>query len=474
LAFCAPGAGATPSQASDEGDQRPNVVLILADDLGAGDIGAYHGATRERSKIPTPRMDALASEGMRFDDAHSPSAVCTPTRYGILCGRYAWRTRLRSWVLNGNSRALIEPGRATIASALGEAGYRTACVGKWHLGLGTFDPESPGATPNYSEPIDFGPREVGFDEVFIVPASLDMPPYVFIEGDRVRSPLDAHTEGSTRRWSGGGGFWRAGPMSADFDFYACLPRMTDRAVEFVRNAAEGDAPFFLYMPLTAPHTPWMPTDEFRGVSAAGWYGDFVAQVDHSVGQVLDALEDEGVAGDTIVILASDNGAHWRPADLKTFGHDSHLGRRGMKADIYEAGHRVPLIVRWPGRVAPGSRSDALVGLNDLFATLCEAAGADGDGPDSESFLGVLEGEAGGRDSLVHHSGDGMFAIRAGEWKLIEGLGSGGFTRPRREEEQGVRLYNLARDPGETEDVSEREPDVVGRLLELLDQIRGDS
>ncbi len=463
-------------QAPKPPNHAPNIVLILADDLGIGDVGVYHEGAGT-SRVGTPRMDGLAGEGMRFTDAHSPSAVCTPTRYGILTGEYAWRTRLKNWVLNGYGRALIEPGTETIASVLQGAGYRTAVVGKWHLGLGEFDAERPDLQASYDGVIAYGPREVGFDEVFIVPASLDMPPYVFVEGDRVASALTAETEGSKRRWDGGGGFWRSGAMGEEFGFYECLPRIAERASGFVRESAERDEPFFLYVPLTGPHTPWMPTDAFQGASGAGWYGDFVAQVDASIGQVLDAIDDAGVRENTIVIVTSDNGAHWRPKDVEEFGHRSHLGYRGMKADVYEAGHRVPLIVRWPGRVEEGARSEALVGLHDLFATLASASGVgigEDAAPDSESFLLSLVGSGGGRESLVHHSGDGMFAIRLGRWKLIEGRGSGGFTAPAREKHEdgpAVQLFDLAADPGETRDLASERPEVVEELATRLERIR---
>ncbi len=457
---------------------RPNIVVILADDLGIGDVGAYH-ADESKSKIPTPRMDGLAGEGMRFMDAHSPSAVCTPTRYAFLTGRYAWRTRLKAWVLNGESRALIEPGRETLASMLKGKGYRTACIGKWHLGLGPFDEEKPNAKTDFSGAIGYGPREVGFDEVFVIPASLDMPPYVYVDGDRINSPLTKQTPGSKRRWSGGEGFWRAGAVGEDFDFYECLPRVTERAVSFVKTSAEAEEPFFLYMPLPAPHTPWMPTDAFQGASEAGWYGDFVAQVDASVGRVLDAIDNAGVRENTLVIVTSDNGAHWRPADIEAYGHQSHLGYRGMKADIYEAGHRVPFIVRWPGRVKAGSTTDALVGLHDVFASVREIVGSDvepGNGEDSASFVGVLTGEeAKGREMLVHHSGNGTFALRWGEWKLIEGLGSGGFTRPAKlepaEGQPAWQLYNLETDPGETTNLASTHAIVLNRLRVALRAIR---
>lgn len=464
------GAPAAPAQ------DRPNIVLVLADDLGIGDPGCFN----PDSKIPTPNIDRLAGEGLRFTDAHSPSAVCTPTRYGILTGRYAWRTRLHNWVLDGDSRLLIEPGRATIASMLDGLGYRTAAVGKWHLGLGAFDPAHAGSKADYSRPFDAGPRTVGFDRAFLVPASLDMPPYVFIRDDRPIEPLSRETPGSKRRWDGGGGFWRAGPVGETFDFDQCLPRLTDEALAFIAEAPRDAEPFFLYFPMTAPHTPWMPIEPFRRQSGAGWYGDFVVEVDAMLGRVLDALDAAGMRDNTIVIFASDNGAHWRERDEQEFGHLANLDYRGMKADIHEAGHRVPCIARWPGVTPAGSRCDALVGLLDLYATVAEVVGVEpgrDEGPDSVSFASLLHAPAarGPRDSLVLHSGDGMFAIRRGDWKLVEGLGSGGFTTPARAkpEEGGPtgQLYNLADDPGETRNLFLEQTEIVADLTRELERIR---
>lgn len=455
---------------------RPNVVLVLADDLGIGDLGCYNPA----SKIPTPNADQLAAQGVRFTDAHSPSAVCSPTRYGLLTGRYAWRTRLKSWVLDGDSRSLIEPGRGTIASMLRDAGYHTAVVGKWHLGLGEYDPERPDRKASYEAPIGGGPLAAGFDEAFIVPASLDMPPYVFVRNDRPIEPITSHTDGSKRRWDGGGGFWRAGAMGESFDFYECLPRLTDEAIRVVREGAERNQPFFLCFPLTGPHTPWMPTEDWQGTSHAGWYGDFVAQCDDALGRVLAAIDEAGIADDTIVVFTSDNGSHWRPKDEEEFGHLANLDYRGMKADIHEAGHRVPMIVRWPGVTPAGEKRAMLVGLLDWQATLAEGLAlprATPLGLDGVQFFDLLDRPDGSRarESLVHHSGDGMFAIRRGKWKLIEGLGSGGFTAPARQEpvesEAAGQLYDLENDPGESFNLWLEHPVIVKELLAELAAVR---
>ena len=264
---------------------RPNVVLVLCDDLGFGDPGCYSAA----SKIPTPAIDRLAAEGLRFTDAHSPSSVCTPTRYGVLTGRYCWRTRVTSGVLgNGWERSLIEEGRATIASMLGEHGYTSAAIGKWHLGLDWASSDGSVVDYGHHEAVDYaaevlrGPRELGFAHSALIPASLDMPPYLWLVDGRALTAPSGHTPGSERRWSGGGGYWRAGPIAPDFDFYDALPTAARRASAFIDAvAADGDdaAPFFLYLPLPAPHTPWMPSEAFQGRTEVGWYGDFVAQTD---------------------------------------------------------------------------------------------------------------------------------------------------------------------------------------------------
>ena len=459
----------------NEADAPPNIVLILADDMGYGDPGSYN----PDSKIPTPHIDRIAHEGIRLTDAHSPSAVCTPTRYGLLTGRYAWRTRLKSGVLWGYSTNLIDTSRVTVASLLQEAGYYTGGVGKWHLGLGVGD------STDYSAALSPGPLEHGFDYYYGIPASLDMQPYVYFENDHVvEAPTDEVAFSAHRRQEGGG-FWRAGPIAPGFEHVDVLPDLSEKAVAFIESRAEQrDTPFFLYYPLSAPHTPWLPTDEFRGKSGAGYYGDFAVQVDWAVGQVLDALDRTALDQETLVIFTSDNGAHWYPDDIDTFGHSANGHLRGQKADIWEGGHRVPFVARWPGHIPAGAVSDETTTHTDLLATLVSAAGGKKPtrgGEDSYDMLQVLKGNAPAdpiRAFTIHHSLDGMFAIRAGDWKLIEGLGSGGFTRPQRIEAESDgplgQLYNLREDPSERTNMYLERPDVVDRLQALLDQQRGGS
>ena len=452
-------------------EKPPNILLILADDLGSGDLGVLN----PDSRIPTPNLDGLAREGMHFTDAHSPSAVCTPTRYGILTGRYAWRTHLKKWVLNGSSPLLIEDDRPTLPSVLGESGYTTSGVGKWHLGLGNQQPT------DYARPLDPGPLAVGFTQYEGIPASLDMEPYVWIVGESLESAPTTVLPRSEHRRQGGGGFWRKGRAAPGFDMNDVLPRIGRTACRMITTLASDDEPFFLYVPLTAPHTPWMPDQSHAGRSEAGYYGDFVAMVDTTVGSILDCLERSEAAGDTLVIFTSDNGAHWPAGDVAKFGHAANLGRRGQKADIHEGGHRVPFIVRWPDHVAAGTSNPRTICLTDIFPTAVAAAGIDlpeEAAPDGVNLLPLLEGSGDPvdrRSAIIHHSGDGMFSIRSGRWKLIEGLGSGGFTRPARitvpEGEVGVQLYDLEADPSESRNLASEMPEEVTRLQDLLEKIR---
>ena len=457
---------------ADRTPQPPNILLVLADDLGYGDPGCYNS----NSHIATPAIDRLAAQGMRFTDMHTPSAVCTPTRYGLLTGRYAWRSSLKSGVLWGNSPALIEPERDTIASLLGRAGYRTACVGKWHLGFGTEDPV------DYAAPLSPGPLDLGFDRFFGIPASLDIPPYLYIEGDRAVQPLTAEIAKSELARNGGAGFWRKGEIAEDFAHEEVLDRILTESQSFLRDhvAADDDAPFFLYVPLTAPHTPWLPKQEFRGSSQAGTYGDFVAQVDSTVGQLLATLDDLDLSKDTLVIFTSDNGAHWKSSDIERFAHLANGDWRGQKADIHEGGHRVPFVVRWPGQVPEGSTRSELLVLTDLYATVSAISGAiipEGAGQDSVNALSVFRNEqldTPPRSAAVHHSLNGMFALREGNWKYIEGVGSGGFTQIKNPENgPGGQLYDLSKDPGERNNLWAMEPEIVARLQARLEQIRAE-
>ncbi|MDG2423868.1 MAG: arylsulfatase [Phycisphaerales bacterium] len=452
-------------------ETKPNIVIILADDLGSGDLRCMN----PESSIPTPGMDDIANQGMRFTDAHSASAVCTPSRYGLLTGRYCWRGPLKEWVLGGSSPALLEPGRDTLASLLSSRGYRTACIGKWHLGLGDQDPV------DWNQPLTPGPTDVGFDEFYGISASLDMPPYVFIEDARPESPITSSVDHSKHRRQGGAGFWRAGAASENFDFQDVMPKITERAVDtvmrFAKSGREDGRPFLLYVPYTAPHTPWVPSDPYSGRTEVGHYGDFVMQVDASVQRIAQAVRDAGVEDNTLFIVTSDNGSHWPDQDIERWGHDGNMGWRGQKADIWEGGHRIPLLVRWPGVVNSNSTSDEIICLTDLFATCVTAGGGHWDsqaGEDSVDIGPLLRQEPWNdpREAIIHQSGDGLLALRCGKWKLIEAKGSGGFTQPRRvKDSSGGQLYDLEADPGETTNLWLDHPGEVARLQAMLDRLR---
>jgi arylsulfatase A len=487
---------------------RPNIVLILADDLGYGDIAAY----QPQSKIPTPHLDRLAARGIRFTDAHTPSSVCTPTRYGLLTGRYAWRTWLKTGVLDGFDPPLLEEGRETLASFLRAKGYATAVIGKWHLGMtwtardgrpvayrGATGFRS-GAEVDYAQDTRGGPLDRGFGTFFGLSASLDMSPYAFIEGRRVGTlPTVATPEDKTLLLN-----QVAGMQAPDFALEAVLPTLNRRAVQFIRSEAGKSDPFFLYVPLPSPHLPVVPNREWVGKSGAGSYGDFVAETDGAVGEILAALDETGQRDRTLVLFTSDNGGLWhtweavetddragyKPTARALYtaerGHRSNAGLRGTKADIYEGGHRVPFLASWPARLPAGRVSDALVQLNDVFATVAEILGTSlpaDVAEDSFSFLAALRGGAPAagwpaRTVGVHHSLHGVFAVREGPWKFVPTRGSGGFSSPRQVapkagEPQG-QLYNLAADPAETTNRWADEPERVKRMAATLEQIRADT
>jgi arylsulfatase A-like enzyme len=370
----------------------------------------------------------------------------------------------------GYSPNLIEEGRITVASLLKQQGYATAGIGKWHLGLGMAE------KTDYSKPLRPGPVDHGFDYYFGIPASLDMEPYVYFHNDRTVVQPTKTTPGQKEPR---GMFWRGGPIAPGFRIEDVLPTLRDKAVSYIRERSKTpEKPFFLYLPLTAPHTPWVPHRKYKSKSGAGLYGDFVVQVDDALGSVLKALDDSGLAENTLFVLTSDNGAHWTPEDKKKYPHRANGSWRGMKADIQEAGHRVPFIVRWPGKARPGLAAPQAACLTDLMATVAEITGAklqSSAGEDSFSFLPALQGRSMSRFSVVHHSMDGLFAIRQRDWKLILGRGSGGFSEPKRiaaqPGEPQVELYNLREDPGEARNLADRHPDVVRRLTELLERIR---
>jgi arylsulfatase A-like enzyme len=466
LGSCAGTLGAAP----------PNILFILADDLGYGDVKCLN----PEGKIATPNMDRLAAAGIVFTDAHSSSSVCTPTRYGILTGRYGWRSRLKSGVLEGFSRPLIEPGRLTVAGFLQRRGYATACLGKWHLGMdwplkgeGRASEYSDAPKVDYAMPIRNGPNAAGFDYYYGISASLDMPPFTFIENDCVVAVPTVE-----KQWV------RKGPAAPDFEAVDVLPALTRKAVEYVNGrAAEAkrSQPFFLYLALTSPHTPILPTAEWAGKSGLNSYGDFVMQTDQAVGAVLEALDKNGFAGNTLVILTSDNGCS--PSanfpELLARGHNSSFRFRGHKADIFDGGHRIPFIARWPGRIKPGATSDQLICLNDLFATCADILAAElpnHAAEDSVSILPALEGRDKRplREAVVHHSINGSFSIRQGNWKLEFCSDSGGWSDPKpgSKEAQALpptQLYDLSQDIGERRNVAASHPEIVARLTRLLEK-----
>ena len=451
---------------------RPNVVLLLADDLGPGDPRFANPS----SKIPTPRLDRFAREGLRFTDAHAPAAVCSPTRYGLLTGRYAFRGKLRAGVVMAWEPPILEPERLTLPEMLRSAGYRTACIGKWHLGWSW--PAAKDGRPDLRAPIGGGPLAHGFDHYFgqDVP---HFPPYAWIEDDHLTEQPTAVTPPDF--------FGDPGPMVEGWNPEGVLPALGARAVGYLRErAAEKRAgklqPFFLFCSLTAPHTPILPTRPFRGRSQAGAYGDFVCQVDALVGDVLDALEEGGLAEDTLVIFTSDNGSPGRSSTLadigtvrREYGHDASGGWRGLKADVWEGGHRVPLVVRWPGRIAADARCGETVCLVDWMATLASILGlelpddAAEDSFDLSPALFGREHEKPLRGPLFHQSFHGMLAVRDGDWKLCAGLGSGGWSEPVWIEPQKDgptgQLYDLGKDPHEGQNRFLDEPAVVERLQE---------
>jgi len=461
---------------SQQKPDRPNIVYLLADDMGIGDLGCYNAD----SKIPTPAMDALAKDGMMFTDAHSGSAVCTPTRYGILTGTYAFRTRLKSGVLWGSSTPLIKEGEATVASLLKKNGYNTACIGKWHLGLGWQTLDS-GVVLNdnwqedivkidYSKPILSGPNSVGFDYFFGIPASLDMPPYLYLEN---RIPQGIPTEITNE-----GG--REGLTVPGFKAKNVMPDLTKKAVDFIRNQNH-EKPFFLYFPWAAPHTPVVPNDEFSGKSKAGIYGDFMVECDAVVQRIVDVLKEKGMYENTIIILTSDNGSspHGFPIEQEIeFNHLTSNGFKGRKSHSYEGGHRVPFIVSWPKRVKADSKSDEIICLTDLYATVADLIGHkmnDEEAHDSYSFLPVLKSEEYQkpiREATIHHSLNGDFSIRQGDWKYIDASGHGGFAQIKESvTSDSIQLYNLAVDPVETTNVYVRNPEKATQLKLLLEKYK---
>jgi arylsulfatase A-like enzyme len=452
------GAPAMLAAAESPQPAKPNIIYVLCDDLGYGDV---HCLNPQRGKIATPHADRLAAQGMVFTDAHSGSSVCTPTRYGILTGRYAWRTHLQSGVLGGDSRALIARDRLTVPALLGQHGYATTCIGKWHLGMTLPDAK------HLSGPIQDGPTTRGFDSFFGISASLDMPPFAFIDNNRYTEAPTA-----TKQWV------RKGAAAPGFEAVDVLPTLTRKAVEFIGRHAGEKKPFFLYLALASPHTPIIPTKEWQGKSGLGQYGDFVMQTDWALGQVMDALDQAGIADTTLLIFTSDNGCSPAAgvANLEQQGHFPSAHLRGYKSDIWDGGHRIPFIARWPGVTKPNSKCTQLTCLTDMLATCAAILGEklpDNAGEDSVSILPLLRGvDEPLREAVVHHSIQGMFALRQGGMKLIFGASSGGWSKPG-PDKSTVQLYDMSGDLGELRNRQTDDTAEVARMTQLMEKFVAD-
>lgn len=470
---------------------KSNIVILYADDLGYGDVQCYNP---ERGKIPTPHIDKLAAQGMRFTDGHSSSGVCSPSRYTLLTGRYHWRTRLQSGIVPLWGAPLIAPDRMTIGTLAKQHGYRTACIGKWHLGwdwpipqerAALFKEKPTGdATASdahravwqevFSQPIGGGPVTRGFDLYFGTDVP-NHPPFCFIENDRT---VGIPTEFLTARLVGNNQASIQGPALADWTLEPILPALGDRAAAFITESARKPQPFLLYLPLTSPHTPLSVNEEWIGKSGLNLYADFVMETDALVGRVLDALEKSGEAENTLVIFTSDNGCapYIGMSDLEKMGHYPSGPLRGAKADAWEGGHRVPFIVRWPGKVKPGSVCDQLVQQSDIIATFAEVLGTtlpDNAGEDSVSLMPLLKGgDQPVRENAVSASIGGTPALRSGNWKYIPAPGSGGWGKGG-DQSQPVQLYHLADDLGETNNLAATMPEKVAEMKALLEELISD-
>lgn len=473
---------------------RPNIVVILADDIGYADLSCY-GAQHAR----TPQIDRLAAEGLRCADAHAPAAVCTPTRRALLTGRYSWRQEAGSRILPGDASATIPAGTVTVASLLKGAGYRTGVVGKWHVGLG-----GP-AGPDWNVEIAPGPREIGFDYSFLIPATGDRVPCVFVENQRVvgldpadpihvsfKEKVGRDPTGSENRdllavnWVNGHNNtivrgvsrigWMSGGHAARWVDEEIGDTLARKAAAFIEGRKESAAPFFLLLTTHGIHVPRVPHPRFRGASPSGNRGDAIHELDDTVGQVLATLEREGLVKDTLVIFTSDNGGVLDKdyAEFYRYDYNPNAPFSGRKGSLLEGGHRVPFVARWPGRIKPGSTSDELFALVDLPATLAALTGATlprDAAPDSVDVLPVLLGKAGakGRDHLVlQGNGTGALALRKGSWKYIPpaaGAGARGNAKP--------QLYRLDADLAEARNLAEEQPATAAELASLLEKIRAE-
>jgi arylsulfatase A-like enzyme len=486
---CLPSRGSAAQPASSA---RPNVVVILADDLGYGDVSCYNPA---RGRIPTPNIDRLAAQGMRFTDGHSSSGCCSPSRYTLLTGRYHWRSSLQSGIVGVWKPPLIAPDRLTIGRLAQRQGYRTAAIGKWHLGwdwpirpdqmqyftgLGgkaggggndvktaVTDAHRAAWAEVFAKPIPGGPISRGFDEYFGTDVP-NWPPYCFIENDRTVG-IPSQLLSADRLVKNQASI--QGPALTDWKLEPILPALGDRAAEFIARQARAGSPFLLYLPLTSPHTPISPADDWKGRSGLSVYGDFVMQTDAVIGRVLQALQDSGQADRTLVLFTSDNGcaSYIGVSEMEAQGHFPSGPLRDYKSSVYEGGHRVPFIVRWPGVVQPGAVCDHYVLQADLLATLAEVWNVklpDDAGEDSFSFLPLLRGgDQPTRLTGVNTACAGVPSFRSGPWKLV--------AQPDAKTGAAVQLYHLGDDLGEQRNLAADHPQRVAELTRLFDQLIAD-
>lgn len=480
--------------------KQPNVILMFIDDLGYGDLSCFN----ENSKLQTPHIDRLCEHGVQLTDCHSTSALCTPSRYGLMTGRYNWRSRLKQSVLPGGADPLIEEGRSTIATMFKKHGYYTAAVGKWHLGLGwerkLIDGKEygiedevreklkvPGAEGflldgmgiDFTKPLKVSPNDYGFDYFFGTAASLDQPPYTYIENRQVLAVPD-HVTGVfplDRTGASQQQLWQRGPAAPGYDFEKVIPDMNDKVLQIIDEHANNEQPFFIYYPTHAVHGPLLPPDEFKGKSGLNVYGDMVLYLDHLVGTIQDKLNEKGIAENTIFIFASDNGCSG-VADypfLTAHGHNPSYVFRGKKTDIYEGGHRIPAIISWPEKYKEAKECDQMACLCDLYATFAEMLGEsvpDNAGEDSISLMPALDENQKVRNSVVHSSGDGSFSIRTQDWKLeLCRHGGSGMSKvvfePTTSEEVPYQLYNLTDDISEKRNVAAKHPEICLKMMEEL-------
>jgi len=476
-----------------EGTAKPNIIILYADDLGYGDLACYN----PKSPIPTPNLDALASQGMRFTDAHSSSGICTPSRYALLTGRHHWRDFHN--IVNSFEPSVFPKGRLTIADMLRSEGYRTAAMGKWHLGwdwdaIKKKDPQAIGGKQkknqtvsdyDWSKPIPGGPLSVGFDHYFGEDV-INFPPYAWIFDDKiVQAPDRMLTKWIWEPIKEGHAEIRPGPMAADWNPYEVVPKTTRHAVDFIKSRKNEEQPFFLYFAYPSPHAPIIPNKEFVGKSGAGPYGDYVVETDDSVGRILGALKEAGLDDNTLVVFTADNGPeHYAYERDEKFAHWSSQPLRGLKRDIYEGGHRVPFLVKWPGVVPPDTACPALVSQIDLMATIAAVVGAKlptNAAEDSHDLLPLFKGDkAPVRETHVHNTFANTYAIRHGDWVLVDTeSGYGSKVNPVWEkrhaypadDSQPAELYNIRDDIAQKKNLAAAHPEKVEELRSLLKKIQ---